>query len=221
LLNDGADRGLAFGTVIGSIRFFLRSLGGLLVGCLLVVLASGVAGWLARDRLPLELNLAQLSTQLSWLNFLVLAVSSILTTGFTVHSERNAVLPSAALAYTLYIPLACAGFGLGSGVPYLWPDGLVVFALHLAWSVLLGALTLAIIGFRPLTPFGYTLGGAVALLGVTMVIGLTSAGAVFGARIGLPTSTPTVTPTRTPTPTRTFTPVRPPPRLRPRPPDAI
>jgi hypothetical protein len=108
-----------------------------------------------------------------------------------------------------------AGFGLGSGVPHLWPDGLVVFAVHLAWSALLGAITLAILGFRPLTLFGYTLGAAVALLGVILVIGLSGAGAVFGAHMGLPTPTPTLTLTPTLTPTHTPTPVPPTPTYTP------
>ena len=82
----------------------------------------------------------------------MLAVSSILTAVTLVRLESYessslGALPSAALAYELYVPLALAGFGLGSQVPHLWPDGLVVFALHLAWSALLGALTSGIDGF--------------------------------------------------------------------------
>jgi hypothetical protein len=113
------------------------------------------------------------------------------------------------LAYELFLPLAVVGLGLGSGIPHLWPDGLAVFALHLAWSALLGSVTLALMGFRPLTLFGYTLGGAVALLGIILLIGFSGAGAVIGTGMGLPTPTPTMTPTLTLTPTYTLTPVPP------------
>ena len=89
------------------------------------------------------------------------------------------------------MPLALAGFGLGSQVPHLWPDGLVVFALHLAWSALLGALALALMGLRPLTLFGYTMSGTVALLGIILLIGISGASAVVGTGMGLPTPTPT------------------------------
>jgi len=144
----------------------------------------------------------------------VLALGSILTTASIVRAsaagERLApALASVALAYALYLPLATAGLGLGGRVPHLWPDGLVVFTLHLTWSILLAALTLLLLGFRPLTLFGYTLGGALALIGVVVALGLSSLSAVTTARLGLPTQTPTLTPTFTVTPSLTPTPVPP------------
>jgi hypothetical protein len=66
-----------------------------------------------------------------------------------------------------------------------------------------------VVGFKPLTLFGYTLGGAVTLVGVILVIGLSGAGAAFGGQIALPTLTPTATLTITPSPTITMTPVPP------------
>jgi len=70
-------------------------------------------------------------------------------------------------------------------------------------------LVLAIKGFRPLTLFGYTLGSAVALFGIILLIGISGAGAVFGANLGLPTPIPTPTPTLTATATLTVTPIPP------------
>jgi hypothetical protein len=114
-----------------------------------------------------------------------------------------------ALAYTLYIPLTIAGFGLSSGEPHLWPDGLVVFLIYLAWSALFGAMTLAILGLRPLTVFGYTLGGVVAILMIILLIGLGGASVVISEQVALPTQTPTITYTITPTVTKTPTPIPP------------
>ena len=201
--------GLSLGTVTGSIRFFFRSLVGLFIGSLLVFGMGALAGYLARPWLPLELPQAHLHAQLSWFDFLVLAIGSILTASAMARHERAAGVPSVALAYELYLPLASAGIGLTSGIPFLWPDGLVVFALHLSWAALLGALTFVIAGFRPLTLFGYTLSGAVLLVGVILLIGITGAGAAFGAQVALPTAIPTATPTATLTPTPTLTPVPP------------
>jgi Domain of unknown function (DUF389) len=206
--------GISLGTVAGSMSLFLRSLLGLLIGGLIVLLTGWIAGTFGRDWLSETQYLSHLHAQISWPNFLVLSISSILTAVSLVRSESYqnstiSTLPSAALAYELFVPLALAGFGLGSQIPHLWPDGLVVFALHLAWSALLGALALALMGFRPLTLFGYTLGGAVALLGVILLIGFSGAGAVVGTGMGLPTPTPTITPTPTLTPIATFTPVPP------------
>jgi hypothetical protein len=201
--------GVALGTVIGSVRYFLRSLAGLFIGSLLVFLAGAAVGLLTRIWTPPGLTLAHLYAQLSWPNFLVLAIGACFTVATLLHDNHNPALPSVALAYELYLPLTVAGLGFTSGIPHLWPDGLVVFAVYLAWAALLGVLTLAVLGIRPLTLFGYTLSVAVALLGVILLFGLSGAGAAFGGQIGLPTPIPSATPTVTPTLTRTPTPVPP------------
>jgi hypothetical protein len=200
--------------VVGSGQLFLRSLAGLIIGCVLAFLAGWLGGGFLYRGDETVLTQAVTHAQVTWLNFLVLAISAILTTAAIVRAENDQnrlilAFPSVALAYELYLPLVTAGFGLGGRIPYLWPDGLVVFALHLSWSILLGAITLVIMGFRPLTLFGYTLGGAVALIGVILALGLSSVSAVMGARLGLPTPTPTLTSTPTLTPTLTSTPVPP------------
>jgi uncharacterized membrane protein len=201
--------GLSLGTVIGSGRFFFRSLVGLLIGGLLVFLVGWLAGYAAQPWMPLDLVQAHLQTQLSWIHFFVLAFGAALTAVSMVRSARSAALPSVALAYALYLPLSAAGIGLGSGEPFLFPDGLVVFTLYLAWAALFGALALAIVGFRPLTIFGYTLGGVVTLFGVLLLIVLSGTGVAVVGQYALPTPVPTATSTVTPTLTPTLTPVPP------------
>ncbi len=207
--------GISFGTVIGSGRFFVRSFIGLLIGTVLVFLAGTLLGLVYLEWSPAPLNLIRHFSQLSWTNFIVLAVGMVLTAMGMVNSDRKPLVPSVAVAFELYTPLVIAGFGLTSGQPNLWPDGLVIFAVYLAWAALLGAFTLAVLGFRPLTLFGYTLSGAVALLGIILLIGISGAGAAFGGQMALPTRTPippTITATLTPVPptaTATLTPVPP------------
>jgi hypothetical protein len=205
--------GIALGTVVGSARHFLRSLAGLLIGSLLVFLGGMitglVGGMLLRSGVVLKLTQAHYHAQLSWSGFLVLAVGAGLTMAAISNNDRNAAAPSVALAYELYLPLAVAGFGFASHQPYLWPDGLVIFALHLAWSALIGMIVLALMGFRPLTLFGYTLSGAVILAGIVLLIGISGAGAVVGGKIGLPTPIPSATLTFTPTLSPTLTPIPP------------
>jgi hypothetical protein len=197
--------GVSLGAVIGSAGHFIRSLFGLLIGAGLVFLSGLGAGSLALYWLPSSLSQARFHAQLSWSNFLVLALGAILTAAAMTHDARRPVAPSVALAYQLYLPVAIAGLGLGSGQPHLFPDGLVIFALNLAWASLLGALTLAIMGFRPLSFFGYTLGGVLTLSGVILLIGLTGAGVVVSSQVALPTPIPSATPTLTLTPTSTAT----------------
>ncbi len=202
--------GISLGTVIGSPRYFGRSLAGFLIGSLFVFLVGALSGIVAKIWMPLDLTQAHLHAQLTWAGFFVLAFGAVLTAASLVRSEKNPVLPSVALAYELFVPLAVAGFGLGSGEPNLWPDGLELFAVHLAWATLLAALTLAILGFRPYTLFGYTLSMAVALVGVILIIGAMGTGAVLDAVAEQPTPTITFTATvPTSIPTASITPIPP------------
>ncbi len=201
--------GLSLATVTGSIRFFVRSLAGLTIGSLLVFGAGAAAGWAAENWFGIVTPPEFLQAQLAWPDAIVLAVGAILTGGMLARSGIRPLVPSVALAYELYVPLAAAGFGFAAGFPHLWPAGLVIFAVYLAWAALLGALTMAVLGLRPLTLFGYTLSGVVVLVGFILLIGISGAGAVVGAGVALPTPTPSLTPTLSPTPTQTVTPVTP------------
>ena len=201
--------GVSLGTVLGSWRHFGRSLGGLAIGSFLVLLVGALAGFVARMWLPIDLLQIHLHTQLTWPPFVAVGFGAILTTATLVKEKQHPAVPSVALAYGLYLPLAASGFGLGSGIEYLWPAGLVLFIIHLAWAILLGAATLAVMGFRPYTLFGYSLGGVIALIAIILALGFSGAGAVVGGQIALPTATYTTTPTVTPTNTATATPVPP------------
>lgn len=201
--------GIALGTVTGSVRFFFRSTIGLIIGSLLVFGVGVLAGFTTRVWFAVDYSQAHLTTQLSWASFLLIAFGGVMTSVAMVRSERSAALPSVALAYGLYLPLSAAGIGLSSGEPFLFPDGVVVFAQYLSWGVLLAAITFVILGFRPLTLFGYTVSAVVILLGIVMIIGISGVGAAFGAQIALPTPVPTSTPTQTQTLTPTSTPIPP------------
>lgn len=207
--------GLSLATVVGSFKFFGRSLAALAIGSVMVFVVGAGTGLLARVWVPASLNLAFYNAALSADNLIVLTIGAVFTAATMAHDERSPAAPSVALAYTLFLPLVSAGFGLGSSVTHLFPDGLVVFAIHLAWAALLGAVTLAILGFRPMTVLGYTLGGVVVLFGLAMIFGIGAYSTTlgwFGDPLAVPTYTPTATQTRTPVPptsTHTSTPVPP------------
>lgn len=201
--------GVSFAAIMGSMSFFLRSLAGFLIGSFLVFLTGLVAGYATEFSSTTTYTYAHLHAQLSWPNLILLAVGVIVTTGAIVRFSRTANVASVALAYALYIPISIAGFGLTSNVPDLWPDGLVVYSAYLAWGALLGVLTMILLGFRPLSLFGYTLGGVFLVVGILLALGISSAGVVIGARVGLPTPIPSATPTITATLTPTLTPIPP------------
>ena len=112
-------------------------MGGLLLGSFLVLLLGALAGLLGRA-FAHEGGLLQAHqyTRLTWPPFIVVGIGAVLTAANLVREKYSPALPSAALAAGLFLPLSAAGFGLGSGIEYLWPDGLVIFVVHLAWATL-------------------------------------------------------------------------------------
>ncbi|MCJ7723198.1 MAG: SH3 domain-containing protein [Anaerolineales bacterium] len=184
--------GLTLATVTGSVRFFIQTLAAMLVSGLLVFGCGVLAGMAARIWLPLTLNQAFVHSRLWWPDLVVLAVGAVLMTVLFVRSEEKPVLSSVILAYELFLPLNAAGFGLGSGVGDVWPQGLLVCIVHLAWALIFAAVTLAILGFRPLRKIAYPFTAVILLASLVAMIELTGLGGkvreVFGLTI-LPAAT--------------------------------
>ena len=107
-----------------------------MIGSLLVVLAGALTGVATRMWHPENLMQVGLHAQLHWAPFIVIGVGAAITSVTLVQPKRYPGIPSVAVAYGLYVPLTAAGFGLGSGISHLWPDGLVLFAVHLAFATL-------------------------------------------------------------------------------------
>jgi len=196
---------VGLGIVSGVGRFFQHSLGGFGIGCAFVLICGILAGWINSMTDPVALEQVRIHASFSWEASLVFAIGVLWMTQQAIKGG-NGALPSAAVAYGLYLPLAVAGFGLAGGVTNLFPDGLIIFLAHFSLGVVLSALLLALYGYRPLTLFGYSIGGALALLGVVLFIGLSATSVAYVGRIALPTYTPTLTPTITPTLTPSLTP---------------
>jgi MFS family permease len=205
--------GLSLATITGSLRFFAQSLGGMLMSCVLVFGGGALGGWLVDLVLPPhDLHHAIDHTHFNWPDLVLLAIGAVLIVWRTARNAarrddggQEPLLASAALAYTLYLPLGLAGFGLSNAMPMLWPHGLVIFLVHIALAILIGAITFAVLGLRPLTMFGYALGTSLVLGGIVLAIALTGMGTLAGYY--KPTVTPspsaTLTPSLTPTTTRT------------------
>ncbi|HZU86361.1 MAG TPA: DUF389 domain-containing protein, partial [Anaerolineaceae bacterium] len=191
--------GLALASVVGSLRFLLQALGSVLIGSLLVFGASSLVGAFAAGVPDLILQQAIYHVRFAWADWLVLLLGMAVTTYILVRTPGGRTFASVALAYTIYLPVAAAGFGLTSGVPGLWPGGLLLFVLHLVWAVLIGVLVLLILGLRPISPYGFILGGGFALVCVGALALLALGGGMSGIGISQ-APTITLTPTLTPTP---------------------
>jgi len=60
-------------------------------------------------------------------------------------SEDKPFCPSILIAYAFYLPINAGGFGLGSGVEGIWPQGLYVLLFTSALASVLGLITLLIL----------------------------------------------------------------------------
>ncbi|MGB9641462.1 MAG: DUF389 domain-containing protein, partial [Anaerolineales bacterium] len=193
--------GLSLAITVGSLRLFIQNCGGILVAAILAFLGGAISGlliWLIHP-LGLSPNFSEslLQSHFNLATLFVLIISSGLLALIFSHPEKDARLISVALAYSLYPPLSASGLGLVAAIPHAFPDGIFVFVVYLSVSIIIGVLILGILGFRPPTPFGYTLGGTVALLLVVVLIGISGTGTAITRHLGLPTPIPSLTPTPT------------------------
>ena len=210
--------GISLGTATGSLKFFSQRLAGSLVASGFVFLVGILGGYATFVLETPNVQFLIYNARVSWTHIALLIAGTALAVISLKQKGQTPILPSVAIAYELYVPLAIAGVGFGSGQPHLWPDGLVLFGIHLAVVAITGTVVFMLLGIKPLTFIGYTLGSLIAILSILGVIGLSSAGAVVGGKIAMPTLVPTATLTGTPAPptaTATETPIPPTPTLTP------
>ncbi len=208
--------GLTLAAVTGSWRFFFLTLFGLLVADLLVFLTGALAGLAGRlwDNLPFYY--ARVHAQLWWPDLLVVALGAALLAISFVRSEQKPVLASVMLAYGLFLPVSSAGIGLGIGKAIggvtLWPNGLLVFLVHLALATLVGGIVLVVMRFKPMRASGYLLPVFLGLLSLVALVVLTGLvtfirDGITAARHMAPTPTTLVLPSATPSVFQTSTPL--------------
>jgi len=202
--------GLSFGMLLGSPRFFFQSLAVMVLGGLMLF-GMGALGGLLTQFLPMAgTSQAALHAAFTWPDIVLLIIGAGLTTFMLARSpETKPLVSNIALAYGLYLPAGVAGFGLVSGAPGLWPDGVILFGVHLAFAVLVSAIVLGAFRLRPLNTFGYMATAGLVL--VCVLAGLAILGAVpsftslpaAAPPIASPLSTATLTATAAPLLTET------------------
>lgn len=197
--------GLLLATITGSGRFFFETFMALLVSAVIVFLIGSLAGLASRPLLPRTFNEAFIHSRLWWPDLLVLAIGAAILTVSFVRSEARPFLPNVIVAYEFFLPLAAGGFGLGAGLPQVWPYGLLVFLVHFAWAGLFGLFTLVALRFMPTSLHGFAFSAAIAIVLVMLLVVLMSGGnwqptfALQGAPL------PATAATSTPAPTQALT----------------
>ena len=193
--------GMSLAVVAGALRLFAQTLAALLLGAVLIFLCGLLAGLASRTFQPLTLNEAHLHSRLWWPDLTVLAIGAVLLTISFVRSENRPYLPSALLAYELFLPLSAAGFGLGSGVGDIWPQGALVFLVHLAWATFFGLATLFFLRFYPTSFGGLTFTGLIFIVLIAALAWLTGFGRWTMEQAGLIAPLPAAVTATSPGPT--------------------
>ena len=188
--------GFVLSIISGTPRLFVQTLAALAVSALLVFGASALAGMASRLILPHTFNAAFTLSRLWWPDLVVMGLGAVLLTVSFVRSESKPYLPSVVVAYELFMPLSAGGFGLGNGVGNLWPHGILVFVVQLAWATTLGLITLAVLRFRPLSVLGYVFAMGVSAGVLITLFWLTNSPQPIDLppEATLPTTSPTLEP---------------------------
>lgn len=192
--------GVSLAIVAGAWRLFLQTFSAIIVSSLFVFISGAIAGFATNIfPQPRTFNEAFLHSRLWPADFFVLAIGSILITLSFVRSEQRPYLPSALVAYELLLPLCAAGFGLGSGVDGLWPQGLLVFLIHLSWATFFSILTLFFLRFYPITLGGFSFTGLTLIILIAWLASSTGAlnWAMTQAGLATPLPAPTTQATAT------------------------
>jgi len=192
--------GMSLGIVAGAGRLFLQTFIALLISSVLIFISGVISGFATNIfPQPRTFNEAFIHSRLWAPDFFVLTVGAVLITLSFVRSEQRPYLPSALVAYYFFLPICAAGFGLGSGVEGLWPQGLMVFLIHFAWATFFCIVTLFFLRFYP------TSLGGISFTGLTLILLLAWLGLSTGAldwiqrQAGLPTPEPVLVPQATST----------------------
>ncbi|MBL8061860.1 MAG: DUF389 domain-containing protein [Anaerolineales bacterium] len=155
--------GFLLALLSGSMRFMFETVMALIISLAFVFLGGLITGFAARLFMPITLNNVFLHSRLWIPELLVFALGAITLVISFARSEDKPFLPSVLIAYAFYLPISASGFGIGSGLPDVWLQGLLVFAVHFGMTSVLGLITLFILRLRP------SLGG-ILLSGLTLVL---------------------------------------------------
>jgi hypothetical protein len=186
--------GLLLSALTGSLRYFFETFMALLISSALIFLSGLLAGVAVRVVPPRTSYEAFLHSHLWWLDLTVLALGAVILAISFVRSEDRPYLPSVMVAYEFFLPLSASGFGLGSGVPGIWPNGLLVFFVNFAWAGLFGILTLIALKFLPANLKGFVLSAGSSAIFVVIVVYL-----MTGGKWTIPSLTRPLPPTSLPT----------------------
>lgn len=214
--------GVAFAAVTGMVRLFLRMSLHLVILFALFGLAAGLCGSLGPHSGEAFSDLS-MYVGLHLLNFFFVVIGAILFGYRLVQNHEIAQLPSAAIAYSLFLPLGAVVLTLlhfDRGQVFL---AMFTFGLHLAWAIVAAMSVLIAKGFGAHSRTAGAYIATILLLSLIFILGMLSLGGSIlvvapqstpaapatiiptpsSVPIVQPTTTATIVPSRTPAPTQT------------------
>lgn len=207
--------GFLLALLTGSLRFMFETLMALFISILFVFIGGLLTGFAALPFMPQTFDNVFLHSRLWIPELVVFALGAITLVISFARSEDRPFLPSVIVAYAFYLPVSAAAFGIGSGLPDVWIQGLLVFAAHFALTGILGLITLFVLRLRP-SVGGFILSGLMLVLFAGTLAVLAASGTPFRAEPAISQSTPTnqissapsLSPSLTPTSKSNQTPTR-------------
>lgn len=153
----------------GSMRLLFETSMALLISILLVFISGLIIGFTTRAFSPMVHDNLYIYAYLWKSTLFVLAIGAVTLVASFIRSENKPFLPSVIIAYAFFLPVSAAGFGLGSGLPGVWPLGIFTSIVHLALASVLGLITLFALRIRP-TSGGYVFSGLGLIIFIAILV---------------------------------------------------
>lgn len=182
--------GFLLALLTGSVRFMFETLMALFISVVFVFLGGLLTGFAALPFMPKTFDNVYLHSRLWIPELVVFAIGAITLVISFARSEDRPFLPSVIVAYSFFLPISAAAFGLGSGLPDVFFQGLLVFAAHFALTGILGLITLFLLRLRP-SVGGFILSGLSLVAFGGVFVFLAASGSPSRNEAEIPQSTPT------------------------------
>ncbi len=141
--------GFLLAVLSGSVRFMFETLMALFISIIFVFIGGLLTGFAALPFMPRTFDNVFLHSRLWLPELVVFALGAITLVISFARSEERPFLPSVIVAYSFFLPVSAAAFGIGAGLPDVWMQGLLVFITHFAFISTLGLITLFVLRLRP------------------------------------------------------------------------
>jgi hypothetical protein len=160
--------GLALYPVTLNSKHALKSLVSLLMLLLFTLGAGALAGLFQTFSHTDPLGIYRF-TALYWLDLTIVVISAFLSALTLLRQGKNPQGLGVLLSYTLLVPFAVFGFGLGNGNITLWSGALFVGVAHAGLAVVLAVFSFLILGYAPKKGLGWLVAITILIITLTAI----------------------------------------------------